>query len=454
VINVSKKVSLLALLISMLFVQPTFADSTVSDLGSKPYMGWSSWSEQQFYYANIEPKDQHPAYMDWLTAAHVEAQSDILHRLLQKHGYTYINLDAGWWSGYDSNGRPLPDSVRFPKGVKDVAAYVHAKGQKIGVYYVPGIDDTVLKADPQIAGTPYHIHDIIFSPVRPANGWNGSAKIDYSKPGAQEYINSIAAELADWGVDFLKLDGVTPNGDNNGTTADGRPDVAAWRKALDQTHRPIWLELSWNLNHDYAAYWQEYAYGRRITGDVESYGTTYTNWNAIRSRFDAASRWSGDAGVGKGWNDLDSLDLVNSAAEGINDVEKRTYMTLWSISCSPLYIGGDLLAIDPVGLSILTNDEVIAVDQAGRPAERITGGQQQIWRVQNADGSETVGLFNLDDNNKATVSVTWSELGISGPAKVRDLWQHADLGVQADGYSVELAPHACSLLKITPVKRN
>jgi hypothetical protein len=129
-------------------------------------------------------------------------------------------------------------------------------------------------------------------------------------------------------------------------------------------------------------------------------------------------------------------------------------MTLWSISCSPLYIGGDLLAIDPVGLSILTNDEVIAVDQAGRPAERITGGQQQIWRVQNADGSETVGLFNLDDNNKATVSVTWSELGISGPAKVRDLWQHADLGVQADGYSVELAPHACSLLKITPVKRN
>lgn len=419
-------------------------------MGAKPFMGWSSWSEQVFYSTNIANPSRHTQYMDWLTAARVETQSRMMHLYLQKHGYTYINLDSGWKGGYDSNGRPLPDFRRFPKGMKDLAQYIHRNGQKLGLYTIPGVDESLLVKNPLISGTSYHLRDIVFMPVRPANAWGGGAKIDYSKPGAQQYINSIAAQFADWGVDFVKLDGVTPGSDQNDVTIDARDDVAAWHKAIIRSGRPIWLEVSWSLDHDYAVFWGTRSNGRRITGDIESYGATFTNWHDVALRFDAASVWSGDAGRGLGWNDLDSLDLVNGIADGLTDVEKRTCMTLWALSCAPLYCGGDMDTMDPVGLSMLSNDEVIAVDQAGRPARRIAPGMQQVWRTPNADGSETVGLFNLDDQAAAAMSVTWAQLGIQGSAKVRDLWHHKNMGIMPLGYSVLLPPHGSCLLKVVP----
>ena len=414
-------------------------------LGKTPYMGWSSWSLEATKY---------PGYggMTWLTAEHVKAQSDVLHRLLQKHGYTYVNMDSGWQGDYDGFGRPIPDVKKFPGGIADVARSVHRNGQKLGIYWIPGINGALYDRNPPILGTPYHVQDIVFQPARVATGWGFGHKIDYSRPGAQAYINSVAALFASWGVDFLKLDGVTPGSDRNDLSIDARPDVAAWAAALKSTARPIWLELSWNLDHDYADVWRQYANGRRINDDVETYGPTLTGWSPVDLRFDKAALWAQDAGLSKGWNDLDSLDIGNGEMDGLTDDERQTYMTLWAIACAPLYTGDDLTKLDAAGLRLLTNDEVIAVDQAGRPASPVTTGPQQVWHSRRTDGSQIVALFNLNGQAAATVTALWSDLGLSGPANVSDLWSHTDLGRFTDRYSAMLPPHGSRLLRMMPAR--
>jgi hypothetical protein len=125
-------------------------------------------------------------------------------------------------------------------------------------------------------------------------------------------------------------------------------------------------------------------------------------------------------------------------------------MTLWAISCSPLILGSDLTKLDDGDLAIITNAEVLAVDQAGQVATPLTpGGLLQVWRAKNPDGSSIVALFNLSDA-EAKVSVHWSDLGITGSAAVRDLWSHNDLGRQDSGYAATLASHACQLLRVQP----
>ena len=407
--------------------------------GQRPYLGWSSWSLEA---------TKHPGYggMDWLTAEHVEAQSDALHRTLQAHGYTYVNMDSGWKGGYDGYGRPLPDAKKFPEGVIGVARHVHGNGQKLGIYWVPGVMEDVYKANPPVLGSNQHIQDIVVKPLQPATGWGFGYKIDYAKPGAQAYVNSIADQFAAWGVDFLKLDGVTPGSDHDGLTMDARPDVGAWSAALKQSGRPVWLELSWKLDRTYSDTWKQYAQGRRITTDVETYGPTLTGWGSIPRAFDAAGAWSGEAGAGRGWNDLDSLDIGSGAMDGLTLDERQTVMTLWAISCSPLYTGDDLLKLDPEGLALLTNDEVIAVDQAGRPAAP-AAGSPDVWVSTGADGGKTVALFNRGDAARE-VTLHRADLGLAGTPDVHDLWKHTNLGAFTGSLSVTLAPHASRLFRL------
>lgn len=431
-----------AFLLFLILSLPSFAIPD-NGLGKTPYMGWSSWSLEATKY---------PGYggMNWVTAAHLEAQSDALHKTLQAHGYTYVNIDSGWMGGYDANGRPIPDSKKFPLGIAGVAAHVHQNGQKLGIYWIPGINDDLYKLNPPILGTTQHIQDIVFVPQKPANGWGGGWKIDYSKPGAQAYINSIAAQFAEWGIDFFKLDGVTPGSDHTDLKIDARPDVEAWATALKLAGRPIWLELSWGLDRRYANEWRKYANGRRITTDVETYGPTLTGWDQISWRFEAARDWAKEAGPDKGWNDLDSVDVGSGLMDGLNRAERQTMMTLWAVACAPLYSGDDLTQLDPYGLELLTNEEVIAVDQAGYPAAPVYAvGNTQIWRTRNADGSVTAALFNLGGKDSAKVTATWHDLGLIGPAHVRDLWSHRDLGAFDGSFHATLAPHGSLLIRLT-----
>ena len=420
----------------------TPAHAVQNGLGAKPYQGWSSWSLEATKY---------PGYggMDWLTAEHLKAQSDILHEKLQAHGYNYLNMDSGWQGSYDEFGRPIPNAKKFPLGILDMAQYVHARGQKLGIYWIPGINDDLYKLNPPIKGTNLHMQDIVFNPRRVANGWGGGYAIDFSKPGAQAYVDSVVQLFASWQIDFLKFDGVTPGSDHYDLKIDSRVDVKAWSEALQKCGRPIWLTLSWKLDPKYANYWQQYANAWRITTDVETYGDKLVGWPQVTWRFDAARDWAKNAGVGKGWNDLDSLDVGSGQLDGLTDDERQSMMTLWAIACSPLYTGDDLTKLDDYGVKLLTNDEVIAIDHAGHPATQVIGGQQQVWQSHNDDGSVTVALFNLD-NHLATVTAKWPDLGLVGPATVRDLWSHTDLGVSDGSFSAMLAPHASRLVRVVP----
>ena len=430
--------ALLALTLGLLAAPRGFGAAD-NGLGQRPYLGWSSWSLEATKY---------PGYggMAWLTAEHVKQQSDALHRTLQTHGYVYVNMDSGWADGFDGNGRPKPDAKKFPLGVADVANYVHRNGQKLGIYWIPGVLEGVYQANPPILGTAQHVQDIVVKPLQPATGWGFGYKIDYTKPGAQAYVNSVADQFAAWGVDFLKLDGVTPGSDHTDLKIDARSDVAAWAAALAQTKRPIWLELSWKLDRTYAPVWRQYADGRRVTDDVETYGPTLTGWGSMPRAFEAARDWAGEAGAGKGWNDLDSLDIGSGAMDGLTLDERQTVMTLWAISGSPLYTGDDLTKLDPEGVALLTNDEVIAVDQAGHPAAPVVGNPD-VWVSTGADGSKTVALFNLGDKARA-VTVRPADLGLTGEARARDLWAHTDLGVFTGSVSLTLSPHGSRLFTL------
>jgi hypothetical protein len=415
------------------------AHAANNGLALKPLMGWSSYS-MQVYSGNSS----------WITAAQIKAQSDAMHTSLQSHGYNYINVDAGWNGGIDGYGRPVPSSTLYPNGLTDVINYIHANGQKFGLYMIPGLSPQAYNANLPIFGAPgCTLHDIAVQPLTTADYWNLGYKINFSNPCAQSYINSISDLFASWGVDFVKFDSVTPGSGNNDTSIDARGDVAAWSQALSSHN--IWFELSWALDHNYVDTWKQYANGWRVDWDVECYctNTALTSWANIARLFPDAAVWWRDAGPG-GWNDFDSLDIGNGAMDGLTPNERQTAMSLWAMSSAQLYTGNDLTNLDPYGLSLLTNDEVIAVNQAGRPAHPVsTATNQQVWYANNGDGSYTVGLFNLD-STAATVNVNWNDIGLNGAATVRDLWSHSDLGTYNTGYSsVNLPSHASRLLKVT-----
>ena len=136
--------------------------------------------------------------------------------------------------------------------------------------------------------------------------------------------------------------------------------------------------------------------------------------------------------------------------DGITDAERQSYMTLWAIEDAPLIAGDDLTKLDPYGLSLLTNRDVIAVDQAGTPAPPVSQRtDQQVWYARNADGSYTVALFNLG-STAATVTANWSDIGLAGPARVRNLWTRRDLGTANGSISASLPEHGSELLRLTP----
>ncbi|HEY2674297.1 MAG TPA: CBM35 domain-containing protein [Rugosimonospora sp.] len=424
------------------------ASAGINGLAATPYLGWSSWSLESTNYPGVNPTGG----ASWLTEAHVIAQADVLAATLKSHGYDYVNVDAGWSNGFDSYGRPIANPVTFPDGMAYLGDHLHGKGLKFGIYLAVGLDPKAYNGGTTpIYGAPdCHTSDIVYPDLRTTNGWNSAYKIDYSSPCAQAYIDSIADEFAGWGVDFLKLDGVGPGSFQGGPNYDNTSDVSAFATALRQTGRDIQFVISWALSHTQASTWQKYSNGWRIDTDVECYCDTLVTWNAsVKQRWNDVVQWIPQAGPGH-WNNLDSLDVGNGQMDGISDAERQSYMTLWAIEGAPLYAGDDLTTLDSYGLSLLTNDEVIAVDQAGRPARPVSQrADQQVWYARNADGSYTVALFNLGPS-AATVTANWTDLGFTGAASVRDLWSHRDLGTATGSFGATLPTHGSRLLRVTP----
>ncbi|MGO4497308.1 X2-like carbohydrate binding domain-containing protein [Paenibacillus sp. 2RAB27] len=362
----------------------------------------------------------------------------------------YINIDAGWNGSMDEYGRPVPSTTLYPGGFQNLVDYIHGNGQKVGLYLIPGVSPDAVTQNLPIYNAPgCTIGDIVVKPHKFADYWNIGYKIDFSNRCAQKYIDSVADEIASWGVDFVKFDSVMPGSGHNDVSIDARDDVKAWSTALSRHN--IWFELSWALDHNYVDYWKKYANGWRVDWDVESYDREVgmTQWANIARLFPDAALWWRDAGPG-GWNDFDSLNVGNGSTSGLTKDERQTAATLWAASSAQFYTGDDLSNLDAYGLDLLTNDEVIAVNQAGRPVHPVsTSTNQQVWYANNGDGTYTVALFNLG-NKAAPITVNWSDIGLSGSASVRDLWSHTELGTYASGYGpISLEPHASRLFKVT-----
>ncbi|UUU28745.1 carbohydrate-binding protein [Streptomyces sp. CA-210063] len=431
------------------------ADAAPAPVAAKPYMGWTSWSMQSSKYPGLNPDGDY----SYLTERNVLKQADALATKLKPYGYEYVNIDAGWWRDmdwkprFDAYGRQAADPGRFPRGMKAVADDLHAKGLKAGIYLPVGLEKEAYGEGkvPLWNAEGCTTADIVHGDLRTTNGWDSAYKIDFSRPCAQKYIDSQARLFADWGYDFLKLDGVGPGSFKSGENYDNVADVAAWQKAIAATGRPIHLELSWSLDIGHVADWKRYSNGWRIDTDVECYCNTLVTWeNSVEDRWDDTPAWTRHAGPG-GWNDLDALNVGNGEMDGLTKAERQSYATLWAIAKSPLYAGDDLTRLDSYGLSLLTNKEVIAVNQGGTPPARplTPSDDQQVWAAKNPDGSFAVALFNLGDA-PASVTADWSALGFSGKAGVRDLWNHENLGTYRDKITQALPAHGSRLFTVTP----
>ncbi len=425
------------------------AQAEDNGVGLTPALGWSSWS-----FIRHDP-----------TAADIEAQARAMKTSgLARVGFQYVNGDDFWYQcpgsqgpDVDQYGRWVIDNSKFPaegseNGIQAVADYVHHLGLKFGLYVTPGISKQAVAQNTPIEGTSYTAGQIA-EPSVAENNYNcgGMVGIDYSKPGAQSFIDSWADEFASWGVDYLKLDGVG---------SFDIPDVQAWSQALRQTGRPIHLELSNSLNIADASTWAQYSNGWRTGGDIECYGcetsgTSYplTDWANVESRFNQVAQWQPYGGPGA-FNDYDSLELGNGSNDGLTPAERQTQMSLWSLAASPLILGTDLTHLDPLDLSYLTNRDVRSVDQDSIDASRVADSAvAQVFAKTEKSGDVVAGLFNTSSQAEV-VSTTAAAVGLpaSNAYLLNDLWQHR-LTESGGAIAADVPAHGVALFRIRPVAR-
>lgn len=371
----------------------TGAAADFHDWAPTPPMGWNSWD----------------CFATTVTELRTLAEADVMARQLAPHGWRYVVVDIQWYepdaTGYgyrehapltlDPYGRLLPAPKKFPSaasggGFSGLAAAIHARGLKFGIHLMRGIPRQAVAENLPILGTPYHAADIADTVhVCP---WNTDMYgVDMSKPGAQAYYDSVFALIASWGVDFLKVDDLSRPYIRN------EPEIEAIRAAIGRTGRPMVLSLSpGETDIRAAAHVVDHANMWRISDDF------WDHWSLLLAQFARLDAWTPWRRPGA-WPDADMIPI------GTIDLGRRTWfsrdeqvtlMTLWSIARSPLMLGADLTRLDPATLSLLTNDEVIAVNQA-------SSGNRQLFR--NADGSvgwvadaprgggRYVALFNTRD---------------------------------------------------------
>ena len=424
-------------------------------LAQRPYMGWSSWS-----FLRGKPTEEK-----------IKAQADaLIAAKLPELGYRYINIDSGWADGYDEHGIPKPNLAAFPDGMAGMAAYLHSRGLRFGLYLGPGIRPSLYDANPLIAGTHVHLQEIT-DKTQPGSTLRNTYKIDFTKPAARIYINSIVQQFARWKVDFVKLDFVGPGGGN--LPADNREEIRQWHAAILRSGRPIWLELSNWLSIDQANLWRATANGWRIENDIECYACRrstdpevkdhLTDWSSrVALRFDDVREWYPYAKPG-GWNDLDSLELGNGEKDGITPAERQSMFILWAISCAPLYLGTDLTQMDPADLKLISNRDIIAVDQGGIPAapldiQSLRSRLRQAWMNIYPDGSAVLSLFNLGPD-AAPVKFDWREVDAlrnthfaQHPPRLTDLITGEQTAPSEHGINLTLASHASRIFRLSPPK--
>ena len=423
--------------------------SAQSSPAPAPPMGWNSWDS----YGTTVREDQVKANADWM-AAH-----------LAKYGWQYIVVDIQWYEpnaqGHDYKpgapltmdryGRLMPAVNRFPSsvngaGFKPLADYVHSKGLKFGIHIMRGIPRQAVAKNLPIKNTKYRAANI----ADRENGcrWNPDMwGVDTTKPGSQAYYDSIAQLYASWGVDFIKADDM-------GSHLYQPAEMKALSLAMRKTGRPMVLSISPGpAPISEAEFFEKYAQMWRISDDF------WDDWKLLRQQFDYMRDWAPFVGKNNTWPDADMLPLgklrVTSVEGGgapskFTPDEQRTVMTLWSIFRSPLIFGGDLPSNDSATTSLITNEEVLEVDQHSSGGHQaLDKGNIRVWVANGTVPTDRyVALFNLAEGSES-VSLSLSDVGITGSVTdVRDLWAHKSLGSQ-NGIVIDLKPHASVLYKVS-----
>ena len=367
-------------------------------LALTPPMGWNSWN---VWGTSVDDAKVRQA-ADWMVKSGLAA-----------HGYQYINIDDAW-EGERGDDERIQCNEKFPD-MKALADYVHAKGLKLGIYSSPG--------------------------PKTCAGYEGS--YGYERLDARTY--------AEWGIDLLKYDwcsyGEIAEDDSE---EEFRKPYEVMREALDECGRDIVYSLC--------------QYGR---GNVSTWGDA-VGGNYWRTTGDIQDSWSSMSGIGfrqnglepfagpGHWNDPDML-VVGQVGWGpdlhptrLTPNEQLTHMTLWSLLASPLLIGCDLAQLDDFTLAILTNPDVLEVSQdpLGRQALRVSAVERtEVWARPLVDGTLAVGLFNRGRTD-ANITASWSDLGLSGPQPVRNLWLRRDEGTYDGAYSTTVPRHGAVMLRI------
>ena len=383
---------LFALVLSLAL--PACAQSTVA---ATPPMGWNSWNH----------------FAGRVNDADVRAAADALVSSgMRDAGYVYVNIDDTWEGKRNAQGE-IQTNSKFPD-MKALADYVHSKGLKLGIYSSPG--------------------------PKTCAGYEGS----------YEHEAQDAKTYASWGIDYLKYD-LCSFRDIMDKEAAGNPQKqfamqkAAYEKmhkALEATGRPIVFSLcqyGWNDVWK----WGPEVGGNlwRTTGDIED------NYNRMTQIGFSQAGLAKYAGPGH-WNDPDMLEVGNG---GMTEDEYRTHMTLWTILAAPLLAGNDLSKVSPQTLALLTNKEVIAVDQdrLGRQGDRVWAeGESEIWVKRLDGGADAVGMFNRADTARP-ISLKLSTIGSWDKAELRDLWAGREVEAKDGVYTVMVPAHGAVMLKVS-----
>jgi alpha-galactosidase len=364
-------------------------------LARTPPMGWNSWNK---FACNVSE--------DLIK----QAADAMVSSGMKDAGYQYVVIDDCWQVDRDAQGNIIVDAKHFPSGMKVVADYVHAKGLKFGIY--------------SDAGT-------------------GTCQ---NRPGGRGYEFQDARQYAAWGVDYLKYDWC-----NHGTQ-DSQASYSIMRDALKKSGRPIVFSLcEWGSTKPWL--W---------AGDV---GNLWRSTGDIIDKWDGSAKWGGlgvvqildlqdglqsYAGPGH-WNDPDMLEVGNG---GMSVTEYRAHFSMWCLLAAPLMAGNDIRKMPADIHEILTNKEVIAIDQdpLGREGRRVKRADGlEVWARQLADGGRAVALLNRTAA-EANITVSWTDLGYPDhvPAKVRDLWAHKELGEKTGSFSAAVPSHGVVMVRVEP----
>jgi alpha-galactosidase len=424
-----------------------------------PPMGWSEWD----------------AFGLTITESDFRANALVL-ATLRPYGWQYALLDAGWYEQdpashdkaqriyvWDANGRLIPARNRFPSaangaGFQPLAGWLHARGLKLGIHVMLGIPRQAVAANLPIVGSAFHASDA--ADTTQTCSWDDEFYVARDNAAGQAWYDSIARQYAAWGVDLIKLGCVS---DHPFHPSEIRQMSAAIRK----TSRPIVLSLSPGpVPSEYAAFAIQSAQMVRVSPEHWDLWTTPTGKTfpvGLRDDFDLIARWASTVQPGH-WIDLDLLAdgwLAPHPAWGegrhsqLTPDEERSEFTLWTFARAPLIEGASLTRLDPLTRSLMTNRELIAINQQARethPLTTVPSGFEhaRVWEARldaSAHSRCYFAFFNLGDR-PVTLHATWSDLGLSaGPHAAHSLWDNRTLA-PSDSVNVVLPAHASAIIAV------